>query len=374
MTAPTNAPIKPAAFLSIKTQFDNLGDALINRELCRLVASRAETFIDLSRAPVEFAASMGVSSMDDVTAVREHGFARMLAEMIRQRLKGRACFLFLNPGGLGGKALGFKSRLSALAYNLLLGVMAICGVRICHVGISYDRMPAPESFIARLRRRALHSFCVRDQLSLDYVRSIGMPADGIVPDLSFNLYENTLHSSSPERQKVAFSFRFDGKAGESEITGMVRSIIDCIGPDFVYLFIVQVARDEPGMRRLQAACQTTGITTELLVCHDQIDKLSMRYLECSAIYSNRLHALLMAAHAGAAPYAVVSQNTQPKIQGMFNDLGLSENVLYLHQKNAPLPRIAPPPRERFLLEFNKLSDYFDEILGSKREPPQGLSR
>jgi|GEM_PF-452002 len=355
----------PAAFLSIKTQFDNIGDALINRELCRLVASRADTWVDFSRAPENFERAMGVSSLPNLTTLRRWGFARLLREIIRQRLSGRACYLFLNPGGLGGSRLSLKGRLSATTYNILLSAMRIAGVRICHAGISFDPMRAPELLIARWRRRLLHSFTVRDSLSLRYVDSVGMPADSIVPDLSFNLYSAPVPSANAPRRHIAFSFRFDGKSTNDAIKHAVRRVIETNGADCEYLFVAQVSRDMSGMKRLSAIATEAGAAARVISCVDDIDGLCDVYSTCRAIFSNRLHALLMAAHAGAIPFALISRGQQPKIEGMFEDLGLGQ---WLIDVDAVADWQMPEEFDRNVLEAQcvALQSHFDTLLQSPR--------
>ena len=350
------------AFLSIKTQFDNAGDALINRELSRLVARRAKTYVDFSRAPAAFEKSMGIDELPNATSLRKRGFALLVLMILRERLHRRECFLFLNPGGLGGGKLSWKARLSALAYNMILSFLAALGVKVCQVGISYERMGRIERAIAKWRRRIMFSFCVRDRLSQQYVNSIGMPSDEIVPDLSFNLYREDA-APSRTRSRIAMSFRFDGKAEASRIREAVQQIAQASGEEREYLFIVQVARDLDGMTELQAACQAAGMQTRLVVCHDDIDSLATIYSECQAIYSNRLHALLLAAHSGAAPYAVISRGSQPKIEGMFTDLGMADRILFLGEPATRFSEVAAFDKTVFRPEFMRLNGYFDKLLG-----------
>lgn len=352
------------AFLSIKTQFDNLGDALINRELCLLAADRVETFVDFSRAPASFRKSMQIDGYQNLRVFKRLGFLKLLGEMLRNRLYGRRCVFFLNPGGLGGKKLPPKSLVSAMIYNVLLGALRCIGVRICQVGISFDPLGRPERFVVGWRRRLLHSFTVRDRSSFDYLNRIGIAVDELVPDLSFNLCTDNLPAKA-ERGSIAFSFRFDGKAEESDITDAVHKVMKKFGASHEYLFVVQVARDEAGMRRLHASCIENGLRAQLFICHDNIDELSKRYLSCKAIFSNRLHALLLAAHSGASPYAMISRGKQPKIEGMFNDLGIQDRLLFLDKESISTPVITPFESDRFVAERRRLHDYFDRMLGPR---------
>ena len=348
-------------FLSIKTQFDNLGDALINRELCRLVADRVKSYVDFSRAPVEFQNSMKVSGHRNLIVLREGGFPKLIWKMIAARFCGDECYFFLNPGGLGGRKKPLKSLISAFIYNFLLTLLYVLGVKICHVGISYDAMAGIERYIALWRRRVLYSFVVRDNLSYKYLDDIGMKADGIVPDLSFNLYNGASISSS-SRNKVAFSFRFDGKAGAKLIEKLVLRVIEEYGPAFEYIFVVQVARDREGTEALLEICRKKEGKCSLLLCHEDIEALSTFYSQCDAIYSNRLHALLLAAHSGASPYAAISMGKQPKIEGMFNDLGISDRLLFIDSVGINITSSTPIAQDKFRAEGEFLGSYFNNLL------------
>jgi len=361
MSEPSTSAV--VAFLSIKTQFDNLGDALINRELCRLVADRAETYVDFSRAPQAFRRSMQVEGYRNLSILQRWGFVRLLLKMLSMRLSGRRCYFFLNPGGLGGKRKPLKSLASALAYNVVLGLLAACGVRICQTGISYDAMGAPERFVASWRRRLLYSFTVRDHLSAAYLNSIGMSVDEIVPDLSFSLYRQDV-SVTDTRPAIAFSFRFDGKSHDQQIERAVRRVMKHQGPGYDYLFVIQVARDKAGMIRLQKACAGEGRTRLVFCCHD-IDELSQCYAGCAGIYSNRLHALLLAAHAGTSPYGLVSRGRQPKIESLFNDLGMADRLYFIDEPHVDLSPIPSFDYHRFSIENQILQSYFNKLLGPR---------
>ncbi|AWH38887.1 hypothetical protein C1929_19940 [Stenotrophomonas sp. ZAC14D1_NAIMI4_6] len=354
---------KTVSFMSIKTQFDNLGDALINRELCRLAARRTLTYVDFSRAPQSFESSMRVDGQQNVVSLRKRGFAQLLQLMVRHRLQGDRCVFFLNPGGLGGRKKSRKSLLAASLYNVILSALYLAGVRICHVGMSFDAMDWPERIVAGWRRRLLYSFAVRDRISESYLHSIGVPVDEVVPDLSFNLYQNPAPSVAL-RRAVAFSFRFDGKADEKEVQQTVRRIMEALGSSNEYLFVVQVARDEPGTRRLIKALDGHQASMRLVICDSSIDDLTLLYSSCIAIYSNRLHALLLAAHAGASPYALVSRGAQPKIDGIFQDLGISERVLCVDEPTQEFGAPVPFDIESMHAPYRELQRYFDRQLST----------
>lgn len=354
----------PAAFLSIKTQFDNIGDALINRELCRLVSDRADTWVDFSRAPVVFERAMSVANLPRVATFRSFGFVKLILEMVKQRLAGRPCYFFLNPGGLGGHQLSFKRRASASVYNTLLALLSVLGVRICLIGISVDPVYGFDLAIMKIRRNLLHAFAVRDSLTSRYVESVGMPADELVPDLSFNLYGSAPPDRPTASKAIAFSFRFDGKADEEAVRRHIGRILSAYGSDYEYLFVAQVNRDAPGIQRIHDDALRQGFRSRMIACTDDIGHLCAIYANCIAIYSNRLHALLAAAYSGAVPYALVAKGRQPKIEGLFRDLGLEHLLLFIDDEDAALTAATNFDRQRLIDEHYRLNAYFDTLLGA----------
>ena len=48
-------------FFSPKTQFENVGDALINRELIRLASDNSSVVLDVSRCPLDFVEDLSVN-------------------------------------------------------------------------------------------------------------------------------------------------------------------------------------------------------------------------------------------------------------------------------------------------------------------------
>ena len=50
------------SFFSPKTQFENVGDALINREMIELASLNSKVILDLSRCPADFNETLGLDN------------------------------------------------------------------------------------------------------------------------------------------------------------------------------------------------------------------------------------------------------------------------------------------------------------------------
>jgi len=357
--------IKPdgTAFVSVKTQFENLGDALIVRELIRQLSARVPTVLDLSRCPDSFVQTLDLAGLPNVVAHRKAGFAKLMAAIAGTVLSGRKAYYFLLPGGLGGDKSTKQYAMGRLN-NSLLALLRLLGVRICQGGISYDNL-GPR-YVAILRKRAAWMFSqvVRDELSLAHARDNGISVDGIVPDYAFGLFD-TPPPSDQGRTALAFSFRADKYRDRTPlIVEQIRAIMQLAGP-VVVKFVAQVDRDAPFMRELHDAVTDAvpGATLQYHVSARDITACRALYADCRIIYSNRLHALLLAMSAGATPVAIVDPKADVKIVGVFDSMGLSGNVCQL---GTLVPTTINSDTSGAQQNARLLGQYFDTILSGAR--------
>jgi polysaccharide pyruvyl transferase WcaK-like protein len=356
-------------FMSVKTQFDNLGDALINKELAALVAARVPLTIDLTRSPKSFHATMGVEQLSNTRLITS-GRGRMLLDMAKQAIAGNRCYFFLNPGGLGG-GVGDNTRafVSSLVYNCILLALRCLGVRVCLVGVSFEPMTWRERLVTRMRRRICHAFVVRDEVSARYLERIGIPADDVVPDLSFNLYQQPATEATSKQIASAFSFRTDRGLSTARLAEWAERIIAEGASDSHHAVISQVGRDSRGMRELHSRlCKRFGEERISLIETDSsLETACHWYSMTERVYSNRLHVLLLAANAGARPVAVLPGGNHGKVSALFADLGLSTNVVDM--QGGTIESAHDLSWAQGLAERERLDSYFDRLLLERVSQP-----
>ncbi len=339
-------PAAPAAaacsFLSLKTQFGNVGDALINRELIGLLHAHGAVCVDTSGTPRWYVDGLALAP----GTRRVDGHVRLLAALLRARLERRRAFFFFVPGGFSGEL----TRRQFVRRTLLLAPLALLraiGVRICHVGVSYEAIGARHAAYLRLKQRLMHAFFVRDSRSAALLQRLGVHPSGVLPDLAFNLVAAAAGGSrgaSPRR--VEFSFRTDQHAAQFDrIDAAVRAVLDRLPADVDRGVTVQVTHDALGMRRLaerigaergtEFAVFTETRSVELLLAH---------YRAADLVVSNRLHVLLLAAAAGCRIVACVDPHNA-KIVGLFESLGRTDVLLDLAASDAAAVdrALAAPP-------------------------------
>ena len=93
------------SFFSINTQFENVGDALINREMIRLAALKSKVYVDFSRCPDGFSETSCGTSNHSFSKVK-FGFLGICLKLIFKRCVREECYYFLSPGGYFGEVQG----------------------------------------------------------------------------------------------------------------------------------------------------------------------------------------------------------------------------------------------------------------------------
>ena len=303
-----------AAAFSISTQFENVGDAWIHRELIRLVAMRVPTWVDATRCPPAFVANLGLDALPGVVMV--NGLGRLLIRVLRHRSQGGRTAWFLGPGGYHGERSGPDLARAWAATGVLVGLHA-AGARICHVGVSYERLGPHHRAVLTARGRLLHTHLVRDEASAAYARSLGIRVHGIAADLAFA--DPTWSSGCPaDAATVALVFRSDQHATqEAEVADFSRRLAQAAPWVRQWRAIAQVGRDRATAAAVADAVRETGAEADLVFVDHALTAARTAHQGCTHVLGNRLHGLLLGASAGAVPIPVVDPLRQAKIRGAF---------------------------------------------------------
>lgn len=309
------------SFFSIKTQFENLGDALINRELLSLASMNSNVILDLSRCEREFAQTLTNNFAGSFE--EKFGFLNLLKTMIWKRFRRERCFYFLSPGGYFGE-ITFRTLPSKIFSTVLLFLMWMIGVKVLMVGVSVERMSAGSLILFKIRRKFIHKILVRDSLSEQYLLDRGIKVDGLIPDLAFNLYRKPAEYGEGLCKKLFFSFRTDQS---SEILPRLTDLIEACNHrlpiDVDFVFYSQVERDSEGMKNLfQEWKLKASRQVDFQQANQGIDSAISVFNENSWVISNRLHVLLVAGSQGAAILPVIDGKHNEKIKGLFDDINI----------------------------------------------------
>jgi polysaccharide pyruvyl transferase WcaK-like protein len=349
------------AFLGVRTQFENLGDALIVRELIAKLSMRMPTVLDVSSCTPGFLNALDLGAHRQVRQVNRLGKLRLISQILKHRSKGACCYLLLVPGGRGGEI----SRLTYIKNCLSTGFLRLLsglGVRVCHIGISYDRLGPRHSRIVRSRAAFLHAHYVRDHHSLHQLHQVGAKVHGLMPDLALALFTPDGPDGS-SGDDIAFSFRIDKHPGRAEeIVAFVQRVCNQYADGRGLRFVSQVRRDDSFMEQLAERIRlSTGRRVMLALADGSIPDCQALYSGCGWIVSNRLHALLLAMSSGASPLAVVDPERDVKILGVLQSIGFESHVATLDESPALPDKLTAEKVSELAENGAQLERVFDAI-------------
>jgi polysaccharide pyruvyl transferase WcaK-like protein len=303
------------------TQFENVGDALINRELLRALSRRANVYCYVGQCPRDYVAQLEQPGSVEV----DRSLNRMLVDLAIAGLNslGRSPLqrpvLLATPGDVNG-SISLNNALKGVTYAMLRAL----GVRIWRLGVSFTHLSRPRAAAEEFALRFMERIAVRDSSSADFVRSSGVEPHSL-PDLSFLLpFADVV--KAPERRQVAISFR-DQDLSETEATKLmtkVLSLCSFVGDQgFTPVLTVQVARDLQFAKQVQAAA-SGHLPIRVL---KTIQEAEVFYDECILALSNRLHVLLLAASRACLPLAALREGHNQKIRVLFDDVGFGDRMV-----------------------------------------------
>ena len=310
---------RPIFFLRVKTQFGNLGDALINRELIRLLASHGDLVINLGKAPPRFKAWIEDGIPSGATRTGAMGYwLRLDWALIRRPFVSSECWVVLNPGGYVGE-VGRAAMIGKRFGAVRLRALRRFGCKTMLVGVSYERLGPRLLGSLRAQARALDFHAPRDSRTAVFCDENRIAYSQVLPDLAFALPTH-LCRSQPSRKALA-SFRRQ--------TGLdpVGLLGDLLPAGYDLDFAWQVASDAPYQRRLCEDWVGMGNRASIHRLDESIESAREIYGQYDIVYSNRLHVLLLAMSAGAYAVPVLSAGQSQKIRGVFADLGLSARIV-----------------------------------------------
>jgi polysaccharide pyruvyl transferase WcaK-like protein len=344
-----NIVIVHTFYFRAKTQYANLGDMLISRELLALARAHGNVVVDVCDAPNAFV--LGLDIRDTERADSGLSFWLGILFGIRGRrtgeakVSGRRVYL-LNPGGFSGEYsyLAAIAQLGVLFFYVLLW---ICGVKIMRVGCSLGPFGRRRKFLERLKSYFVSHIGVRDNQSLSYCNKIGMDNTQYFPDLAFLASGAGLRNAfQSDRCTVCLSFRSGASNAmvEDAVAHQLSILVRSAPPYVSFKFVTQVAYDAGPNRALAEHLGLLSNCAFVDVSND-LTKAAALYGSCDLVISNRLHVLLLALRNGASVIALVQNSANAKIVGLFSTLALSHLVVDVATGSMPrferIPRVEP---------------------------------
>lgn len=215
--------------------------------------------------------------------------------------------------------------------------MRAIGVRILHLGVSYERLGPRHLKFLKWRAPILSRHVLRDSKSQAYITGLGLRSDGVMPDLAFTLFDK---EPAPEPNaktgRIGLCFRTEQTPEQlEEIKTFLRWAIPQLPEDTRFRLVVQVMRDGPGAEALaRYLTQDLQREAEIVTCYDSLPECQKAYADCDMVIGNRLHGLLIGASENQHFLACVRGTENGKIRGLFDELGLNDQVIELDRELA----------------------------------------
>ena len=358
------------SLVSLKMQFENLGDELIKSILVAEAARRGRVRVLTAGArPSIVAAVEGFCARRGLAVERGGGNGDLLGQVGRAVMDGRHCRIFMTPGETTYLLDILPRAYGAKAFWLAQGLRTLPRrIAFAQIGTSYETL---SWFQRRTQlccvRRSPTTMSVRDPASARYLRAFGHEI-GIVPDLVFALPRRRPEG---ERARAVFSFRDVGPAWATTLraeVGRLARLFEAGGlrPTVTW----QVSFD-------RGFCEWLAEELELDVSAPAGDRLSLEEAEAlygasAVVVSNRLHGLLIGAAFGATPLALTAPD-HVKIHAALREAGLAEHLFTLGDRDdrsatlATSPLAAAPAVDAaFTAQARTIARFLDEAIAPVR--------
>lgn len=344
-------------FFRVKTQYENIGDALINRELITSLSERGGLILDLSSTPSRFKKNI-TGNQHGISLSRSSLYFYL--KMIREVIFGKKnVYYFLNPGGYGGEI----TRKAAVRMNIICFIvflLTLIGVKVCRVGVSYSKLGSRHMSITRRMASLLYYHSVRDSVSENYCRNNNIKVGRVVPDLAFNLTVN----NGKENKDIdyLFSFRAFNNYSTKNFESNARDFFNQQRLLNIKLAF-QVTFDEEYQYKL---ARLVSPKLNVLDMTESLTDNSNIYGGVKYVVSNRLHVLLLALSAGATPIAIIDFVSNEKILSVFEDAGLGHLVFnasdFSFENVCRAELTSEQRKEVFATKSKQLDTFFNELL------------
>lgn len=220
----------------------------------------------------------------------------------------------------------------------------LCGVRYMRLGKSIPHNSGLGAFLEKLLVRLSHHTMVRDQGSLERIRSSTDQRNiSCAPDLIV-LLSGQEPPATAKTGGLVISFRFDyyPAATRPAFVKQVAELASHYAKQHTLPVTLtwQVERDEACVRAIATELNTMGIATTL--SEITLRNLAATYCAAALILSNRLHVALTSLSLGANAWAVCDPAKDHKISDAFQELQLGHRLLSIDQRDDLLSPTAAP--------------------------------
>lgn len=356
------------SIIIIASQYDNLGDLIINKCLAEEVAKYDEVYLELKNVPQYFKEQLQINErINDLSTLSGYSLKgpSLFLFMLKNTIKFN--FLFKSPGPFGNIS-NFKNLANSIGILAIYNYFKNRKSRPQIIGNDLIISSKIDKLIFKLFSKTVDEVRVRSLHNIELLANNGITNVKYLPDLCFLIHDKIILNPQDQRNKVGISFREikDKFNLEATLNSIEIYINLFISKGYIIEFFYQVKRDKIFNKyifeRFNKYREVTFNNTILT-----IEKIT-NYQRYFSVLSNRLHVLLMAQLHGSIPIAVINDNVKTnKIKRVFESIGLPELVFpfleeqsieYIYKNSRQyLKKIAKVNKQ----EYNQLSSYFKAL-------------
>lgn len=327
-------------FYNPHTQYENLGDALIAKNLLTILSEQGSIKLNSSSVPDDFLEIIKNDKCEEINSSLTFLLAPFLV-----RLKGKQAGFVFKAGHLYGGASvigGVKGFAFKMFYVFLLNLF---GVKIFKTGVSIGPFDGLYLKYEKYVSKVSSFYGIRDDYSLEYAQKNNFKNFQRIADLGyFHEQSNTdTKNTKKDGRSLCFTFRsFSSlKLSEQEQANKLALIIKQIFDDRSEITsvncVTQVQYDYDFNQLIITELKLLGVNVNVNYKYDinldSYNEIADIYSGCELMLSNRLHALIYASDFGATPIAIGDPVENFKVKYVLDDF--KGEFYFLNINNSP---------------------------------------
>lgn len=312
-------------FISARTQFDNLGDSLINEVLFSVARAKGTLHTDCQNVPENYKHVTGITSTETYDSSWQ-----FYKKLIYLKLQGHDVTYLLKPGHIFTLADSVKQIIHDSITIFIFTVFKLIGIKIKRFGASLSPFSPISLIMEKIKAHLTTTLSYRENYSREFLEKNCFKNIIFCPDLLFYPDYQPLKPLQKDTIKIAFSFRASPlkKGNDIAYMTMIKDFIKRLSQESNYELIAvsQVSRDTVFQQEL---IEITGKNIQHYMYDCTVagrENIADAYKQADIIISNRLHGLLNSAIFGCHPVAFVTEDNH-KVIGVLETAGLNHLIL-----------------------------------------------
>ncbi|MEC5101730.1 polysaccharide pyruvyl transferase family protein [Raoultella ornithinolytica] len=317
-------------FYKPTTQYENLGDALIAKNLLAILSLQGNVCVLTEGIPKGFIEIIKNNNCKNLSKIQF-----VILPFVYRLLRKEVSFVY-KPGHLFGGDKEYGRGLKSIIKNLYINLLHYSGVKIIKTGVSVG--PLEGGFLKAERNisEKAYIYGVREDYSLKFVTENSFKKYKRVSDLAFySIVKNRKKYAGLDKDNICFSFR---PFKNSTITLQEQAKI--LAEAIVRIAEANKISKIYNVTQVQTDLSFNNLIEEKLseynfnigkyyynINAESFNELGELYKNCKVILSNRLHSLLYAFEHGAHPIAIGNKVENFKVIHVLTDLNMKNIVV-----------------------------------------------